>query len=236
MPPPMPSHNDYVGCRLTVLTKKDIRYEGTLFDLNKKNATVSLSEVRVHGTEGRAHAEGKPEIPPSDHLFKFLIFSGNDVKDLVVLNSPDDVVQHDPAVIAVNIPPKEFGGGYHNNHSYNGSYNMMNISDNRRRGYPPRGFKRDGVGTGSLSSNVTAEELKKECETTYDFEEANKNFDKKEIAEELMKLADGNAVQSGYKPESGFYDNISNDLSWTRQRGTHQDYSGVKMAAVRPLI
>lgn len=74
---------DYIGAKLSLISKSDIRYVGILHEIDSANSTVSLEQVRSHGTEGR---KGDPalEIPPSDNVFEYIIFRGSDVKDLRV--------------------------------------------------------------------------------------------------------------------------------------------------------
>lgn len=84
-------------------------YVGTLNDINSEESTVSLQNVKSHGTEGR---KGNPEeeIPPSNELYDFIIFRGSDVKDLrieqapgaVKENKPPPPVPNDPAIVSVS--------------------------------------------------------------------------------------------------------------------------------------
>ena len=60
-------------------------------------ATVKLQNVRSYGTEGR-----RPQseaIPGSSEVFEFIVFSGNDIKDLQVAEAPAKVAT-DPAVLS----------------------------------------------------------------------------------------------------------------------------------------
>jgi len=205
--------NEYIGSRLVVITKSGIRYEGTLCDLDQQKATVSLADVKVHGTEGRGADLNRAEVPAYGNVFKYLMFRGNDISDLVVVHSPQDPVHDDPAVIAVNIHPKDVAN-MKIPHHFQDSFLM----DSRRRNLSQRiqsQYRRDG---GILGQMVNSDELKKECENDYDFVEANKNVDKEKIAEEMNQFHDKFKVIRGYKPEKGFYDDISNDLSWSRNR------------------
>ena len=63
----------------TRLTPCDLRYVGTLHEINSADSTVSLEHVKSWGSEGR---KGNPdeEIPPSDQVYEYIVFRGSDVK------------------------------------------------------------------------------------------------------------------------------------------------------------
>lgn len=75
----------YIGSRISLISKSEIRYEGTLDGIDQDEQTVSLSNVKSFGTEGRK-TDGK-EIAPSDELYQAIIFRGNEIKDLTVIQS-----------------------------------------------------------------------------------------------------------------------------------------------------
>jgi protein LSM14 len=95
----------YIGSRISLVSKSDIRYEGILYTVDPKEQTVALQHVRSFGTEGRK--KDGPQIPPSQDVFGFIIFRGSDIKDLHVCEPPPPPVvrtsPHDPAIIAM--PP-----------------------------------------------------------------------------------------------------------------------------------
>ncbi len=70
---------------LSVTSRSDIRYEGTLTALDEDTATIRLSNVRSFGTEGRRR--GDDEIPPAppDAVFDYITFRGRDIQDLKVI-------------------------------------------------------------------------------------------------------------------------------------------------------
>lgn len=72
--------NHYAGKQISLISKKNIRYLGTLYSINEQNATVALQNVRSFGTEGRPGAE----VPPSNDMHPFLVFRGQDITDLHV--------------------------------------------------------------------------------------------------------------------------------------------------------
>jgi hypothetical protein len=75
----------YIGSQISLISKSDIRYEGTLSSIDTSQHTVSLSNVRSFGTEGR-RGDGR-EIPASNDIYEIIIFRGADIKDLTVIQS-----------------------------------------------------------------------------------------------------------------------------------------------------
>ena len=75
----------YIGSQISLISKSDIRYEGTLSSIDTSQHTVSLSAVRSFGTEGR-RGDGR-EIPASNDIYEVIIFRGADIKDLTVIQS-----------------------------------------------------------------------------------------------------------------------------------------------------
>jgi protein LSM14 len=69
-----------------LISKKNIRYEGMLYSINEQNATVALQNVRSFGTEGREKIEpGLAFVAPApDAVHPYLLFRGQDIKDLHV--------------------------------------------------------------------------------------------------------------------------------------------------------
>ncbi|KAJ9641969.1 hypothetical protein H2199_005184 [Coniosporium tulheliwenetii] len=73
--------SEYIGSRISLISKSDIRYVGTLHEISSAESTVALENVTSYGTEGR---RGNPEeeIPPSDNVYEYIVFRGSDVKNL----------------------------------------------------------------------------------------------------------------------------------------------------------
>lgn len=78
--------SQYIGKSISLISNSDIRYVGTLHEINSESSTVSLKNVRTYGTEGRRGGVG--EIPPNDAVYEFIVFRGSDVKDLKITDSP----------------------------------------------------------------------------------------------------------------------------------------------------
>jgi len=92
----------YLGSRIVLISKSEIRYEGTLYTIDTTNSTVALQNVRSFGTENRKE-EGA--IPPSNEVFDYIIFRGTDIKDLHVCETPSSEATPTPAVEPT--PPPE---------------------------------------------------------------------------------------------------------------------------------
>jgi len=98
----------YIGCKIGLISKSQIRYEGTLFTIDAKESTIALSNVRSFGTEGRR--DGGQEIPPSNEIYEFIIFRASDIKDLYVSdNSPAPAAPIDPAIVHTSSPGQKLG-------------------------------------------------------------------------------------------------------------------------------
>ncbi|GAB5591162.1 hypothetical protein Unana1_06062 [Umbelopsis nana] len=107
----------YIGSKISLISRSDIRYVGVLHSINSEDSTVALEHVHSFGTEGR---RGNPseEIPPSENVFEFIVFRGSDIKDLQVFeppapkkaSPPPQQYPNDPAIMSSsmeNYAPKQ---------------------------------------------------------------------------------------------------------------------------------
>ncbi|KAL2313956.1 Protein sum2 [Schizosaccharomyces pombe] len=98
---------EFIGSRISLISKSDIRYVGILQDINSQDSTLALKHVRWCGTEGRKQ-DPSQEIPPSDNVFDYIVFRGSDVKDLRIEepattpSAPPVQPPNDPAIIGSN--------------------------------------------------------------------------------------------------------------------------------------
>ncbi|KAF2711095.1 hypothetical protein K504DRAFT_501027 [Pleomassaria siparia CBS 279.74] len=95
--------SEFIGSRISLVSKSDIRYVGTLVEINSEQSTVSLDNVRSFGSEGR-RGGGKDEFPASDAVYEQIVFRGSDVKDLRIEDAPKEKsapppMPADPAII-----------------------------------------------------------------------------------------------------------------------------------------
>lgn len=77
----------YIGSRISLITTYDIRYEGVLSQLDQTESTIAVKNVRSFGTEGRR----LPDVPMSNEIYDYIVFSGKDLKDLTVLHENNPV-------------------------------------------------------------------------------------------------------------------------------------------------
>ncbi|KAG5502782.1 hypothetical protein JKF63_04550 [Porcisia hertigi] len=98
-----------IGDLINLISKSEIRYEGQLHSIDTVENTVSLSDVRIYGTEGRKGG-GSEEVPPTEQMFEFIVFRGADIKDLTVYRSGNSPQSRDPAIVEVHAPGGTRGG------------------------------------------------------------------------------------------------------------------------------
>lgn len=92
----------YLGSRIVLISKSEIRYEGTLYTIDTTNSTVALQNVRSFGTEGRKETG---VIPPSSEVFDYIIFRGTDIKDLHVCETVEAPTAAPAVILAPALVP-----------------------------------------------------------------------------------------------------------------------------------
>ncbi|KAL3109457.1 hypothetical protein niasHT_010627 [Heterodera trifolii] len=98
----------YIGSKISLISRLDIRYEGTLYQVDPLESTISLSQVRSFGTEDRP---APVPVPARAEVYDFIIFKASDIKDLIVCEEtppkePSVVdITYDPAIVSVSKPP-----------------------------------------------------------------------------------------------------------------------------------
>ncbi|KAI0865379.1 Scd6-like Sm domain-containing protein [Xylaria cubensis] len=103
--------SEFLGSRISLISKSDIRYSGILHEINSEESTVSLESVKSYGTEGR---RGNPadEVAASEQIYEYIVFRGSDVKDLRIEQTPaapkenqPPPVPDDPAIVGARTRP-----------------------------------------------------------------------------------------------------------------------------------
>ncbi|KAI6241120.1 FFD and TFG box motif protein [Aphelenchoides fujianensis] len=87
----------YIGCKVSLISMLDIRYEGTLYTLNTEEKTLTLAQVRSYGTEDR---QAPCAVEPAENVYQYVVFKAANVKDLfVVEDSSSKDIGMDPAIV-----------------------------------------------------------------------------------------------------------------------------------------
>ncbi|KAK9529449.1 hypothetical protein VZT92_013540 [Zoarces viviparus] len=88
----------YIGSKISLISKAQMRYEGILSSVDTDRSTVALAKVKSYGTEDR-HTD-RP-LPPKGEIYEYIIFRGSDIKDITVSEPPKSHygLPRDPAIV-----------------------------------------------------------------------------------------------------------------------------------------
>ncbi|KAM0713899.1 hypothetical protein Q7P37_010861 [Cladosporium fusiforme] len=96
--------------RISLISKSDIKYVGTLHEINSETSTIALENVTSYGTEGR-RGDPTQEVPGSDQIYEYIVFRGSDVKELSMVEAPKEnqapAMPNDPAIMGSTRPPQQ---------------------------------------------------------------------------------------------------------------------------------
>ena len=97
-----PDEVAYLGSKISLISKSEIRYEGILYTFDTKDSTIALSNVRSFGTEDRRTDH---PVTPQDEIYEYIIFKVSDIKDIRICLPPkpqptrEGGLPNDPAII-----------------------------------------------------------------------------------------------------------------------------------------
>jgi len=198
---------DYIGCHMSLISKQEIRYAGTLIAINSRDQTLVLQNVRSYGSENR-RGGGNDEVPASSQVYEKVSFKAAELKDFYVIKGPETEFK-DPAIISTKkaeekkeenkIPAQDpqVEPIVKRRQEY---YEERESNASRRSRYRPRAR---GRMEGKFTEH-TVKEVKDKYANEFDFEKMNKKF------EELFRdKEDEVEVGVKYDKSKSFYDGIS---------------------------
>eukprot|EP01086_Lenisia_limosa_P002563 TRINITY_DN1612_c0_g1_i1.p1 TRINITY_DN1612_c0_g1~~TRINITY_DN1612_c0_g1_i1.p1 ORF type:complete len:343 (-),score=68.29 TRINITY_DN1612_c0_g1_i1:69-1049(-) len=171
----------FIGSFISLISKSNIRYVGTLFELDTEKSTVTLKNVRSLGTEDRPC---NAPIPASNQVYEFIVFSARDISDLKVLDArPQPTPPQDPAI--VNAGPVK------SEESVQPEVPSHPVAE------APKPEAKESVKKAEFDMN-----------SEFDFEKSNAEFDKDKLAEEFRSLAIDSDAPQQYDQKKSFFDNL----------------------------
>lgn len=76
-----------LGCKISIMTGVEVRYEGTLSEVDPTKKSMTLVNVKSFGTEGRRNNTN--EIPARDDEIPEVQFKLDHIKDFKIISKPD---------------------------------------------------------------------------------------------------------------------------------------------------
>eukprot|EP00658_Telonema_sp_P-2_P013365 TRINITY_DN1505_c0_g1_i1.p1 TRINITY_DN1505_c0_g1~~TRINITY_DN1505_c0_g1_i1.p1 ORF type:complete len:301 (-),score=44.83 TRINITY_DN1505_c0_g1_i1:362-1264(-) len=237
------SNFPYIGCRISLISKHGLRYEGVLFSIHAESHEICLNSVRCFGTEGRRAKDGLAEVPAAADVFEYIRFRGSDIQDLTVCDSPTPAqVPADPAIVSSQAPPVPAPAPVQTAPSVGApaiavprpaaqAQPTAAVPKPRERNSQPRQPGNGSLeGTGAYSMSRKAKQAEgdagwKAPTEEFDFAAHNDTFDKSGLAEEFedkLEIEEG----SSFYQKSSFFDNISCDATDREQNEEQRRQKG----------
>jgi len=135
----------YIGAPVTLMSSLDVRYEGTLFTIDPNESTVALQSVRCLGTQG-ADKDAPNAIPPSDTIYEFIIFRGENIKSISIApQKPKNKNElNDPSILKLGprgqVPKRRQGNDQFYDRQYRRDPAQRRYNNNDRREPQRRGY------------------------------------------------------------------------------------------------
>ncbi|AEY96257.1 FADR037Wp [Eremothecium gossypii FDAG1] len=206
--------SQYIGKTISLVSNNDNRYVGLLESIDSEQGVVTLNNVRCFGTEGR-RGGGADEVYPNPAVYNSVVFNGNDVKDLSILDCALEEVQ--PA-LPPQVPAAVAGYGV----------------------YAPAASEGAAPAAAPAAAGAVAAGAAGRAGADFDFEQSNARFSKGAAAgtagAEAPAAAAGEEVF--YDKKSSFFDSISTstetntNMRWKDERQLNMDTFG--QASARP--
>lgn len=89
------SVHQFISSRLSLISKSEICFEGTLHSLDVHKATISMAKVKSFRTVDRPT---ESPVPPKDEILEFIISRGSDIKGIDVIEPPQ-LSSDEPALL-----------------------------------------------------------------------------------------------------------------------------------------
>ncbi|XP_042233951.1 protein LSM14 homolog B-like isoform X5 [Homarus americanus] len=96
----------FLGSKISLISKSEIRYEGILYTIDAQESIIALAKVRSFGTEDRPT---EMPVPARDEVYEYIIFRGTDIKKIEVCDTPKQPtlpggLHNDPAIVQHSAP------------------------------------------------------------------------------------------------------------------------------------